>query len=53
MLFAYYINFSPQIFDCYIYIFLNIFFQFHPLEFDFILTLVFIFIIVICFFIIF
>jgi hypothetical protein len=36
ILFADYIKFSPQTFDCYIYIVLNIFFfQFHPLEFDF------------------
>jgi len=35
ILFADYIKFGPQTFDCYIYIFLNIFFQFHPLEFNF------------------
>jgi hypothetical protein len=35
ILFADYIKFSPQIFYCYIYFVLNIFFQFHPLEFNF------------------
>jgi hypothetical protein len=35
ILFADYIKFCPQTFDCYKYIFLNIFFQFHHLEFDF------------------
>jgi hypothetical protein len=35
ILFAYYIKFSPQTFNCYIYFVLNIFFQFHHLEFDF------------------
>jgi hypothetical protein len=31
ILFADYIKFGPQTFDCYIYFVLNIFFQFHPL----------------------
>jgi hypothetical protein len=36
ILFASYINFGPQTFDWYVYFFFNIvFFQFHPLEFDF------------------
>jgi len=35
ILFTDYIKFIHQTFDCYIYIYLNIFFQFHPLEFDF------------------
>jgi len=37
ILFADYIKFSPQTFNCYIYIYivLNIFFQFHPLKFNF------------------
>jgi len=35
ILFADYIKFGSQTFDCYIYFVLNIFFQFHPLEFDF------------------
>ena len=35
ILFAYYIKFGPQTFDCYVYFALNIIFQFHPLEFDF------------------
>ena len=36
ILFADYIKFDPQTFDCYIYIYiLNILFQFHPLEFNF------------------
>jgi hypothetical protein len=39
ILFANYIKFDPQTFDCYIYIYicvcLNFFFQFHLLEFDF------------------
>jgi len=35
ILFADYIKFCPQTFDCYIYFVSNIFFQFHPLEFDF------------------
>ena len=35
MLFADYIIFDPQTFDCYIYFVLNIFFQFYPLEFNF------------------
>ena len=35
ILFADYIEFGPQTFDCYIYFVLNFFFQFHPLEFDF------------------
>jgi len=35
ILFADYIKFGPQTFDCYIYFILNIFFQFHPLEFNF------------------
>jgi len=45
ILFADYIKFSPQTFNCYIFFFFWIFvFQFHPLEFNFILTLVLIFI---------
>jgi len=35
ILFADYIKFGPQTFDCYIYFVLNIFFQFHPLKFNF------------------
>jgi len=35
ILFVDYIKFDPQTFECYIYFVLNIFFQFHPLEFDF------------------
>jgi hypothetical protein len=35
ILFVDYIKFGSQTFDCYIYFVLNIFFQFHPLEFDF------------------
>jgi hypothetical protein len=35
ILFVDYIKFGPQTFDCYIYFVLNIFFQFHPLEFNF------------------
>jgi len=37
ILFADYIKFDPQTFDCYIYIYfvLNIFFQFYPLKFNF------------------
>ena len=36
ILFADYIKFGPQTFDCYIYILFSIFvFQFHPLEFNF------------------
>jgi len=36
ILFADYIKFGPQTFDCYIYILFRIFiFQFHPLEFNF------------------
>jgi hypothetical protein len=35
ILFAYYIKFGPQTFDCYIYFVLNICFQFHLLEFYF------------------
>jgi hypothetical protein len=35
ILFANYIKFDPQTFDYYIYFVLNIFFQFHPLEFNF------------------
>ena len=35
IIFADYIKFDPQTFDCYIYFVLNIFFQFHPLEFNF------------------
>jgi hypothetical protein len=34
LLFADYIKFDPQTFNCYIF-FLFFFFQFHPLEFDF------------------
>ena len=32
ILFADYIKFGPQTFDCYIYFVLNFFFQFHPLK---------------------
>ena len=35
ILFANYIKFGPQTFDCYIYLFWIFFFQFHPLEFNF------------------
>jgi len=35
ILFANYIKFGPQTFDCYIYFVLTFFFQFHPLEFYF------------------
>jgi len=35
ILFADYIKFGPQTFDCYIYFVFNIFFQFHHLEFNF------------------
>jgi hypothetical protein len=35
ILFANYIKFDPQTFNCYIYFVLNIFFQFYPLEFNF------------------
>jgi hypothetical protein len=35
MLFADYIKFDPQTFDCYIFCFETFFFQFYPLEFDF------------------
>jgi len=35
ILFADYIKFDPQTFNCYIYFVLNIYFQFHPLEFNF------------------
>jgi hypothetical protein len=35
ILFADYIKFGSQTFDCYIYFFLIFVFQFHPLEFDF------------------
>ena len=35
ILFVDYIKFGPQIFYCYIYFVLNIFFQFHPLKFNF------------------
>jgi hypothetical protein len=38
ILFADYIKFGPQTFDCYIYI--NIFFQFHPLKFNFYINFV-------------
>ena len=34
ILFADYIKFDPQTFDCYILYFESLFFQFHPLEFD-------------------
>jgi hypothetical protein len=34
MLFADYIKFGPQTFDCYIFCFESFFFQFYPLEFD-------------------
>jgi hypothetical protein len=34
ILFADYIKFDPQTFDCYILYFESFFFQFHPLEFD-------------------
>jgi len=53
IIFADYIKFSPQTFDCYIYIFFfcfeYLFFNFIPYNLIFILTLVLIFIIVICF----
>jgi len=50
ILFTDYIKFDPQTFDCYIYFVLNIcFFNFIPSNLIFILTLVFIFIIVIWF----
>jgi hypothetical protein len=39
ILFADYIKFGHQTFNCYIYIILNIFFLFHPLEFDFYINL--------------
>jgi hypothetical protein len=48
ILFVDYIKFDPQTFDCYFF-FLNIFFQFHPLEFNFYINFDLIFIIVICF----
>jgi hypothetical protein len=35
ILFADYIKFGPQTFDCYIYFVLNICFSIHPLEFNF------------------
>jgi hypothetical protein len=35
ILFADYIKFDPQTFDCYIYFVWNIIFQFHSLEFNF------------------
>jgi len=35
ILFANYIKFGPQTFDCYIYFVLNIYFQFHLLKFNF------------------
>jgi hypothetical protein len=35
ILFADYIKFDPQTFDCYIYFVLNICFSIHPLEFNF------------------
>jgi hypothetical protein len=38
MLFTDYIKFNPQTFDCHLYFVLNIFFQFHPLNFDFYIT---------------
>jgi hypothetical protein len=52
ILFVDYIKFSPQTFDCYIYIFCfeYFFFNFIPYNLIFILTLDIIFIIVICFF---
>jgi len=55
ILFADYIKFGPQTFDCYIYIYIYIycfeylFFNFIPYNLIFILSLVLIFIIVICF----
>jgi hypothetical protein len=49
ILFADYIKFGSQTFDCYIIFFEYFFFQFHPLNLIFILILVLIFIIVICF----
>ena len=53
ILFTDYIKFSPQTFNCYIYILFWIFiFQFHLLNLIFILILVLILIIVICFFLI-
>jgi len=52
ILFADYIKFGPQTFDCYIYFVLNIYFSISSLKFFFILTLVLIFIIIICFFLI-
>jgi len=35
IIFADYIKFDPQTFDCYIYFVLNFFQTFHPLEFNF------------------
>jgi len=35
ILYADYIKFGPQTFDCYIFLFWIFVFQFHPLEFDF------------------
>ena len=35
ILYADYIKFDPQTFDCYIFLFWIFIFQFHPLEFDF------------------
>jgi len=53
ILFVDYIKFSPQTFDCYIYIYIGyFFFNFIPYNLIFILILVLIFIIVICFFLI-
>jgi hypothetical protein len=52
ILFADYIKFDPQTFDCYIYFVLNIFFNFIPYNLIFILTLIITFIIVICFFLV-
>ena len=52
ILFADYIKFDPQTFDCYIYFVLNIFFNFIPYNLIFILTLIITFIIVICLFLI-
>jgi len=49
ILFADYIKFSSQTFNCYIYFILNIYFSISSLNLIFILTFILIFIIVICF----
>ena len=49
ILFADYIKFDPQNFNCYIYCFEYLFFNFIPYNLIFILTLILIFIIVTCF----